>query len=127
MNNSLFLDDKAPLQFEKVAMAIKLSDNADNWQKEISSEIYKHLPYLTDFSVNVLLERVNPERGYAFGSAQVTGKTDQPDPAGPTVTIPLLVKDRLLQSLDVMMMEGKAFPLSDERMQGAVLDVRTFE
>lgn len=127
MNNPLFLDNKANLQFEKIAMAIKLSDNADNWQQEISSEIYKHLPYLTDFSVNVLLERVNPERGYAFGSAQVTNKTDQPSPAGPTVTIPLLVKDRLLQSLDVMMKDGKAFPLSEERLQTSLFDGRTFE
>lgn len=127
MNTPLFLDTQARLSFEKMAMAIKLSDNADNWQQEISGEIYKHLPYLSDYAVNVLLERVNPERGYAFGSAQITNKTDNPNPAGPTVTIPLLVKDRNLQPLDVMMMEGKAYPLSEERMEEALFSGQTFE
>ena len=46
----LFLDDEAKISFEKLGMAIKLSDNVDNWQREISSEIYKHLPYLDEYS-----------------------------------------------------------------------------
>lgn len=127
MKTPLFLDEQARLSFDKLAMAIKLSDNADNWQQEISAEIYKHLPYLSDYAVNVLLERVNPERGYAFGSAQVTNVTEKPNPAGPAVTIPLLVKDRMLQPLDVMFREGKAYPLSEDRLREALFDGRTFE
>ena len=123
----LFLDDDAKISFEKLGMSIKLSDNVDNWQREISSEIYKHLPYLDEYSVNVLLQRVSPERGYAFGSAQIMAKKDTPQKEGPTALIPLIVADRLLKPMDVFMFEGKAYPLSEDRLRDALFDGRTFE
>lgn len=126
-NTALFLDDAVKISFEKLGMAIKLSDNVDNWQREISSEIYKHLPYLNEYAVNVLLQRVNPERGYAFGSAQVMTKKETPQKEGPTVLIPLIVADRLLKPLDVFMFEGKAYPLSEQRLRESLFDGRTFE
>lgn len=126
-NTPLFLDDVEKISFEKLGMAIKLSDNVDNWQREISSEIYKHLPYLDEYAVNVLLQRVNPERGYAFGSAQIMTKKETPQKEGPVALIPLIVADRLLKPLDVFMFEGKAFPLSEDRLRESLFDGRTFE
>lgn len=126
-NAPLFLDDAAKISFEKLGMAIKLSDNVDNWQREISSEIYKHLPYLDEYAVNVLLQRVNPERGYAFGSAQIMTKKETPQKEGPVALIPLIVADRLLKPLDVYMFEGKAYPLSEDRLRESLFDGRTFE
>lgn len=127
MSNSLFLDNEAKISFEKLGMAIRLSDNVDNWQREISSEIYKHLPFLDGYTVNVLINRVSPERGYAFGSAQVSNRKESPQPEGPVAHIPLLVTDRLLKPLDVFMFEGKAMPLNEERLHEALFDGRTFE
>lgn len=123
----LFLDDQAKLTFEKSAMAIKLSDNVDNWQKEISSEIFKYLPFLSEYAVNVLIQRVNPERGYAFGSAQVTPPSENPAPAGPAAVIPLIVTDRVLKPLDVFFHEDEAYPLTESRLRDAISDNRTFE
>jgi len=128
MTTPLFLDQQATdISFEKMAMPIKLSDNVDNWQKEVSSEIYKFLPFLSNYTVNVIFQRVNPERGYAFGSAEVTTPTDQPSAEGPKVIIPIIVKDRLMAPADIFLFEDKAFPMSEQRVSEALFDGRTFE
>ncbi len=124
----LFLDSQAKISFDKLASPIKLSDNVDNWQREVSSEIFKYLPFLTDYTVNVLIQRANPERGYAYGSAQVTNKTEGLETGEATpVVIPIIVVDRMLKPLDVFFSGDKAFPLSEERVRECLFDPRTFE
>ena len=116
---NLFLDQDFKPTFEKVAMPVKLGDNTENWQREIASEIYKQLPYLADYSVNVMLDRVDAQRGYAFGAAEVTNQTDSPLPDQPenSVKIPIIVKDRLMQPLDVMLDGNEALPLNERRLR----------
>lgn len=116
---NLYLDQDLKPTFEKVAMPVKLSDNPDNWQREIASEIFKQVPYLADYSVNVMLDRVDQQRGYAFGSAEVANKTDSPIPDQPqaAVHIPIIVKDRLMQPLDVMLDGKEALPLNEHRLR----------
>lgn len=124
----LFLDNQAKISFKKIASPIKLSDNVDNWQREVSSEIFKYLPFLSDYSVNVLIQRANPERGYAYGSAQVTNKAEgiESGQAKPVV-IPIIIVDRMLKPMDVFFSGDKAFPLNEERVREALFDPRTFE
>lgn len=127
--SGLFLDQDLKPTFEKLAMPVKLSDNTDNWQREIASEVFKQLPYLADFSVNVILDRVDPQRGYAFGSAEVTNQTDAPiadQPEG-AVHIPIIVKDRLMQPLDVMLDGKKALPLNERRLREKLMRTASFE
>jgi hypothetical protein len=126
----LFLDSNAKIHFgfKKIASPIKLSDNVDNWQREVSSEIFKYLPFLSDYSVNVLIQRANPERGYAYGSAQVMNKAEGVESGQATpVVIPIIVVDRMLKPLDVFFTGDKAFPLNEERVREALFDPRTFE
>lgn len=124
----LFLDGRAKMTFDKLASPIKLSDNVDNWQREVSSEIFKYLPFLSDYTVNVLIQRANPERGYAYGSAQVTNKAENLESGQATpAVIPIIVVDRMLKPLDVFFSGDKAFPLSEERMRDCLFDPRTFE
>lgn len=127
MKTPLFLDDSLKISFEKEAMSIQLSDNVDNWQKEISSEIYKYLPYLADYAVNVVIQRASPERGYAMGSAQVSPLSDTPTPAGPNALIPIVVADRILKPLDVFILDGKAYPLNEQRIKESLFQGQTFE
>lgn len=125
---SLFLDDLVKPTFSKLASPIKLSDNVDNWQREVSSEIFKYLPYLSDYTVNVLIQRANPERGYAYGSAQVTNKSEGIDSnTAQPVVIPIIVVDRMLKPLDVFFSGDKAYPLGEDRVREALFDPRTFE
>lgn len=128
LNIPLFLDDQAKVTFSKLASPIKLSDNVDNWQREVSSEIFKYLPFLSDYTVNVLIQRANPERGYAYGSAQVTNKSEGLETGQATpVVIPIIIVDRMLKPLDVFFSGDQAFPLNEERVRECLFDPRTFE
>lgn len=127
---SLFLDHEYRLSFEKIAMPVKLSDQPEAWQREIASEIFKQLPYLSDYAVNVIVDRVDPQRGYAFGSAEVSNLSDAPQSEQeklPKVRIPLIVKDRLLQPLDVFMDGEGVFPLGPDRLREHLFRPDTFE
>jgi hypothetical protein len=126
MTTPLFLDQNAKITFEKVGMPIKLSDNVDNWQREISSEIFKYLPFLSEYSVNVAIQRVNPERGYAFGAAQVQARGEGQS-SGSSALIPLIVIDRILKPVDVFFHNSEAMPMSEDRLREALFDGRTFE
>lgn len=124
----LFLDSYPKMHFQKVASPIKLSDNVDNWQREVSSEIFKYLPFLSNYAVNVLIQRANPERGYAYGSAQVMNKAEGIESGQATpVVIPIIIVDRMLKPLDVFFTGDKAYPLNEERVREALFDPRTFE
>lgn len=130
MSTSLFLDQEHKLEFSKIAMPVALSDAPENWQREVASEIYKQIPYIGDYAVNIVIERVNPERGYGFGSAEVTAKSDAPvkeQSTLPKITIPLIIKDRQLQPMDVFMDGTKVFPLTEERLHEHLFRTATFE
>ncbi len=127
---SLFLDDEHPLTFDKVAMPVALSDSPESWQREVASEIFKQLPFIGNYAVNVVIERVSPERGYGFGSAEVSAKSDAPQQEQeqlPKVKIPLIIRDRQLQPLDVFMDGKKVYPLSEERLNEHLFRTATFE
>src|SRR4051812_49933167 len=126
---ALFLDQDLHPVFEKLSASVKLSDNPDNWQREIASEVFKQLPYLADFAVNVVLDRVDPQRGYAFGSAEVSNQTDSPLPDQPesSVHIPIIVRDRMMQPLDVMLDGKEAIPLNERRLREKLFRTDAFE
>lgn len=126
----LFLDQDLHPTFEKTAGSpVKLSDNPDNWQREIASEVFKQLPYLADYTANVVLDRVDQQRGYAFGSVEVSNKTDSPLPDQPesAVHIPIIVKERLMQPLDVMLDGKEALPLNERRLREKLFRTDSFE
>jgi hypothetical protein len=126
----LFLDSAHPLEFEKISMPVTLSDDPAAWQRDVASEIFKQVPFIGDYAVNVVIERVNPERGYGFGSAEVSSKSQAPEPEQeslPKVKIPLIIKDRQLQPLDVFMDGEKVYPLTEARMHEHLFRTATFE
>jgi hypothetical protein len=128
--SSLFLDHEHKLTFEKVAMAVKLSDSPDAWQREIASEIYKQVPFLGDYAVNVIIDRVDGERGYAFGSAHVTNKSEAPQKDQkqlPSIRIPIIVKERMLTPMDVFMDGDGVYPLTEKRVREKLFRTATFE
>ena len=99
MTTPLFLDSEHKLTFKKIAMPVKLTDDPAAWQREIASEVYKQLPFLGEYAVNVVLERVDAQRGYALGSAQVTNHSQAPTPEQeslPSVRIPIIVRERMM-------------------------------
>lgn len=127
---SLFLDHEHKLSFQKIAMPVKLTDSPESWQREIASEIYKQIPYLSDYAVNVVLDRVDAEKGFAYGAAEVTNKSEAPSQEAkelPSVRIPLLVRERMLMPMDIFMDGKGVFPLTPERLREHLFRTDTFE
>jgi hypothetical protein len=128
--SNLFLDTETKLQFEKVAMPVRLSESPEAWQRDIAGEIYKQLPFLGDYAVNVIIDRVDAQRGYGFGSAYVTNKTDAPMPNQtelPSVRIPIIIRDYVMSSLDIFMDSSGVYPLTESRVREKLFRTDTFE
>lgn len=132
MNEPLFLDHQRLTRegFLKIAAASRLSESPENWQKEIASEAFKQAPFLADYSVNIVIDKGEPQRGYAYGSIIVSNKTEAPEKEKanlPKITIPIIVRDRLLMPLDVFLDNKKVFPLTEWRVREKLFRTETFE
>lgn len=123
----LFLDQ--PLQFdgeEKLAgMLTRLGDNVDNWPQEITQEAYKQLPFLSDFEPNVILDKVDEQKGFAHGSIEVRPKTAMNQEEMHTsevskVHVPIIIREQMLAPFDVFI-HGKDFShLTEGRLRAAL-------
>jgi hypothetical protein len=131
---ALFLD--APLQFhgeEKLAgMLTRLGDNVDNWHQEIMQEAYKQLPYLSSYDTHVILDKVDEERGFSFGSLEVRPKTamtvEEMQSSGlDKVHIPIVVKEQMLSPLDVFLSGKKYFHLTEAKLREMLIRPDTFD
>ena len=131
---SLFLDE--PLHFdgeEKLAgIQTRLGDNVDNWPQEITQEAYKQVPYLSDFETNVILDKVDEQKGFAWGSIECRPKTamtqeEQYTSQVEKVHIPIVVRDQMLAPLDVFL-HGKSYQhLTEGRLRSALFRPDTMD
>jgi hypothetical protein len=114
------------------AYAGRLSEKPENWPQELTSDLYKQLPYLSDYDVNVNLDRVDPERGYAFGYADIHNKTERPDAehdeAGlPHIRVPLVVQERSVRPFSTFLDGERVLPLNEERVREQLFNPSTFD
>jgi hypothetical protein len=126
----LFLDQSFKPVFQKIAMPVRLSQSPEAWQRDIAGEIYKQLPYVGDYAVNVILDKVDAQRGFGFGSVHVSNKTDAPMPdqtEQPSVRIPVIVRDYLMAPLDTFMDGDGVYPLTESRLREKLFRPQTFE
>jgi hypothetical protein len=131
MSTSLFLDQNLRPAFEKISSPVRLSDNPDKWQSEVSTQVYRLVPYLAEYAVNVIFDKVDAQRGAALGRAEVTPKseaaTEEEREGLPHAIIPLVVTDRLLQPLDLFLDGKGAYPLSEWRLREQLMRTASFE
>lgn len=106
----------------KTAEETALSDNHDAWQSEIASSAYKEAPFLSEYSVNVLLDKVSPESNAAYGNLDIKNKFDAPhlNKDDKSVRVPIIVDNKHLKPLDLLNIEGKMFPFSESRLKEAL-------
>lgn len=131
----LFLDKLPELDndFRKEAgFASRLSENVENWPQELTSELYKQLPFLSDYEVSVNLDKAEPQRGFAFGYADISNKTERPeiehtDAGLPHIRIPLVVQERAVKPFSVFLDGEKVMPLSEERVREVLFNPGTFD
>lgn len=131
---SLFLDQA--LRFdgeEKLAGSLtRLSDNGEMWPREITQEAYKQIPYISDFDISVILDKIDEQKGFAFGSIEVKAKSEmtmeeRKDGDLPKVHIPVVVRDQMLYPLDVFL-NGKSYAhLTEPRLRAALFRPETMD
>ena len=134
-HESLFLPtvDPSSLITEKVAAAIaKLPDDSRKWAAFIHSELMRHVPYLAEHDVEIVLTQAEEEAGVAFGYAQVHNRTsarpqDDADRPGNVIRIPIIAQDRRLQKFMVFEVGGRVLPLSEQRIEQAMLNPSPFD
>jgi hypothetical protein len=112
--------------------AARLSEKPDNWPQELTSDLYKQLPYLSDYEVNVNLDRVDAQRGYGFGYADVHNKTERPEQehneAGmPHIRVPLVIQDRAVKPFSTFMDGEKVLPLNENRIREHLFNPQSFD
>jgi hypothetical protein len=125
------------LAFEKVAAEVALSEDPNGWPNEIVQELYKQVPYVADFDPNVVLDRVDAERGFGFGHIEISNKTAMQQGAGPDALeaagvrharIPIIIRDRKLAPFDVIVTsDSKMLPLTEARLRQAIFRPQAFD
>jgi hypothetical protein len=135
MATKLYKDDLPELEAEfrkEAAYAARVSETPENWPQELTSELYKQLPYISDYEVNVNLDRVDPGRGFAFGYADIASKTERPevehDEAGiPHIRVPLIIEERSVRPFATYLDGEKVMPLTEERIRETLFNPGTFD
>jgi len=125
------------IEFQKVAAEVSLPEDPNSWSIEILQELYKQVPYVADFSPHVTMQRVDGERGYGLGSIEIANRTELPQSASKdsmdalgikSVRIPVIIKDRKLQALDVIVCpDSTTLPLTESRLRRALFRPQAFD
>lgn len=129
----LFLDKVEDTGFFKMAgFAARVSETPENWPQELTSEIMRQLPYLSDYEVNVNLQSTDPQRGYGFGYADVTARTERPEAEHahlgiPHIRIPVIIKDRAVKPFNVFLDGERVVPLTEERVRQTLFNPQAFD
>ena len=133
MSKNLFLPEVDPHAFfEKEASIGKVPDDEKNWPSYILSMLHEQLPFLSNFSVNIMIQRMEPEAGFAFGYALILGKSDprvstESKNVENGIKIPIIVADRQLQPFHTFEINGKVMPLTPERVEAAMMNPTMFD
>jgi len=122
------------LEFEqpKVA-ATRLDEDPSMWPKQILQELFRQLPESAEYVPRVMMTEVNDEQGYGYGAVIITSATDSAmtvsegsGQATKRVLVPILVKQNMLQPLDLLMVGRKMLPLTGSRLRQALFRPSTF-
>jgi hypothetical protein len=94
----------------------KLSDNVNEWEEQIYSLISSVIPGRLGLSTKLHWSKIDDNAGYAVGSVILSDKSGQ------SVGVPIIVKQWHLAPLDTLMMDDKAYPLSEDSLKEVFTD-----
>ena len=130
----LFLVEKTLDQmFEKQAAIARMADDDKKWPAQALSEMYKQLPFLSQYDIDIDMDRIDPEAGYAFGSAMLrnkSGRVRAEEEVGKNVNrirIPIIISDRQLQPFHTFELGGNVYPLTQARLEAAMINPSIFD
>ena len=122
--------------FEKTA-GTRMPEDPNAWPQEILQQIFKEVPYMSDFSPHVVMDKVDGEKGYAFGHVTVMNQSETQRGATPgehqaaglrQVRIPIVIRDGLMSPLDILITDdSKVLPLTESRLRAAIFRPQAFD
>jgi hypothetical protein len=130
----LFLDKK--LTFEKLGQEALMGEDPSEWPQQILDQLYKQVPYSSDYAPKVVLDTIDPDRRYAMGRVELLNKlaiNPRDDSTPPEllgrqkVVLPVVIKDGKLAPLDLMLSDGEVEPLTEERLRKGLFRPALFD
>lgn len=123
--------DLFPTEKEAAAIA-RVPDDHKKWGAVLHSELLRWAPYLANHDVEIVLDRVDPEAGAGLGYAQIRNRTrarpqDNASKSDNIIRIPLVIQDRKLEKFLVFEAGGEVYPLTEQRVEQAMLNPSTFD
>lgn len=122
---------------EKTAGEVDLPDDPNQWAQQILQELYKQVPYITDYQPHVQMSRVDAERGYGMGHVEIQNQTEAPlatpeeqlEAAGiRTIRIPFVIREKKLSPFDLLINDTSAtVPLTENRLRQALFRPQAFD
>lgn len=135
MNQPLFHSQEEFI--EKTAGEVDLPDDPNQWAQSILQELYKQVPYITDYQPHVQMEKVDGERGYGLGHVEIQNQTEAPNDTDPamleatgirTIRLPFIVKEKKLSPFDLLVNDdGQMIPLTENRIRQALFRPQAFD
>lgn len=131
----LYLDNLPELDEEfrkEAAFGSRLGETPENWPQELTSELLKQFPFLSDYEMNVNLDRVDTQRGFAFGFADIANRTERPEVEHeehgmPHVRIPIIVQEQSVRPFETYVDGDSVMPLTEERVRETLFNPGTFD
>lgn len=116
---------------EKRASAT-LEGDSSTWSRQILSELFREAPETSEYTPRVMLLKADEESGYAYGGIIITTQSDsalatEGDGQHRQIIIPVIVKQHVLQPLDLLMQGKKMLPLTGVRLREALFRPATFD
>ena len=112
MNTS---DINAPLIFraemEKNA-TYEMPQDVNLWDEEVLKHLNEEFPDLVEENIEVVFKKTDAKKGYGYGFIALGEKGK--------IKIPIIIKEYQMSPLDVMLYEGKSFPLTTETVKEIV-------
>jgi len=125
------------VEFVKTAAEVELPEDPNTWPKEILDELFKQVPYISDFQPHVVMDKVDSERRYGMGHVEISNQSEAQmgtDPAMMqaagvrSVRIPVVIRDGKLSPFDLLVNDAsKVLPLTENRLRQAIFRPQAFD
>lgn len=125
------------VELEKTAGEVELPEDPNAWPQEVLQELFKQVPYISDFQPHVQMDKVDAEQGYGLGHVEIANQSEAQMNAEPeaieaagirSVRIPVIIKDGKLNTFDLLLTDGsKVLPLTEARLRQSLFRPQAFD
>lgn len=121
----------------KTAGEVDLPDDPNQWAQSVLQELYKQVPYITEYQPHVQMSRVDAERGFGLGHVEIQSQTEAPAGAPEeqlqaagirSVRVPFVINAKKLSPFDLLVNDASNMvPLTESRLRQALFRPQAFD